>query len=63
MKDLIGKQFKRNVYALSSWTDTVKSVHFVRELKAAGNYFTPKFYVKGSIHNYPISEIVFINKN
>ena len=60
MNDLIGKQFKRNVYGLSTWTDTVQAVWFVRELQNEEKQFTPKFYIKGTIHNYPVSEVVFL---
>lgn len=62
MEALIGKQFKRNVYGLSNWTDIVKQIFIVRSYTKE-NIWKPEIKIKGEkgIRSYDISEIVFIN--
>ena len=61
MKELIGLKFKRNKYGLSNWTDTVLGVQIIKDFNNDGDYFTPRIMVKGSIQNYELEDIVFVN--
>lgn len=61
--DLIGKEFKRDVYGLSIWTDTIKEIRCKYKLIDR----TKKkldFYVIGnnSPYWYAIDEIVLVNQ-
>lgn len=62
MKDLIGKKFKRNVYGLTEWTDTVTNVFIVRSFISKG-IWKPLIGIKGTrgIWSYDLDEIVFID--
>lgn len=62
MKDLIGKKFKRNVYGLTEWTDTVTNVFIVRSFISKG-IWKPLIGIKGTrgIWSYNLDEIVFID--
>ena len=57
---LIGKKFKRNVYGLSKWTQTIQEVNFILSyvVPHGGEYYQPKLMVKGNNHWYSIDEIV-----
>ena len=57
---LIGKKFKRNVYGLSKWTQTIQKVDFIISFNnIEGGYFCkPEMMVKGNNHWYSIDEVV-----
>jgi len=65
MISLIGLKFKRNVYGLSSWTDIINDVDISWEIhfdidNCIKYQRLNKIYVKGTIHWFPIEEIVII---
>lgn len=62
MENLIGKQFKRNVYGLTDWIDTVENVYIIRSY-ITKNTWKPVIQIKGKIGiwSYDIDEIVFVN--
>src|SRR5688500_593067 len=64
MEALIGKQFKRALYGPSLWTDTVQAVYVRWQIVGSWADFkgfqVPEIMVKGSLHVYPLSELVFI---
>lgn len=58
---LVGKRFKRNVYGLSIWTDTISSVSVSHEMVSLkGGTYKPRIWVKGSLHSIPIEEVVIV---
>lgn len=64
MDELIGKSFKRNVYGLSEWTDTVVDVYIAININHdAFSSWTPIFLVQGTMHVFNINEIVFVNSD
>lgn len=60
MKDLIGKKFRRNVYGLSVWEDTVQDV-YVQWKWIDPDVSIPKIRIKGTLHDFSIDEIVITN--
>lgn len=62
MKELIGLTFKRNVYGLSEWTDTVTSVHIRMNCDLDCEYWKPKISILGTrTISYDLEEIVFVS--
>jgi len=61
-EDLIGKSFKRNKYGLSTWTDIIQDVWIIWNLHVieGKRVIIPEFMIKGTLHNYTLSEIVLI---
>ena len=57
---LIGKKFRRNVYGLSKWTQTIQEVKFILSFTTVKDkyFYEPKLMVKGNNHWYSIDEIV-----
>lgn len=57
---LIGKKFRRNVYGLSKWTQTIQEVNFILSFITVKDkyFYKPKLMVKGNNHWYSIDEIV-----
>lgn len=61
MNELVGKEFKRNVYGLSSWTDVVQSTHISWKIIDRGMKLqVPELKIVGTNHEFSLSEIVFI---
>lgn len=60
LPELIGKRFKRNVYGLTEWTDTVKDCWFVYIVNIEKGTTTQEIIVKGSNYDYPINELVIL---
>ena len=57
---LIGKKFRRNVYGLSKWTQTIQEVNFILSFITVKDkyFYKPKLMVKGNTYWYSIDEIV-----
>ncbi len=64
MEELIGKQFKRNKYGISSWIDTIQSIRIIYQYTMIDGYYylIPKIYIIGENNNVPytLDEIVLI---
>ncbi len=59
---LIGRKFKRNLYGLSEWTDTVTEAWYHwRMLQIEGKlYCKPQLYIRGKLTVYSEEEIIFL---
>lgn len=62
-KNIVGKQFKRNKYGLSSWADTIEDFWFTYCYDPHHKVFTilPIIKAKNSGHTFNIKEIVIID--
>lgn len=61
MKDeLIGRTFRRNVYGLSVWEDTIQDVWFSWRLNN-GRMRNVDVMVKGTVHSFPLKDILITN--
>lgn len=59
-EDLVGRKFKRNVYGLSKWTQTIEEVNFIYSFVTENTewFYQPKLMIKGNKYWYSIDEIL-----
>jgi hypothetical protein len=67
LDSLIGLKFKRNVHGLSIWEDTIQRVWIAYNMHVNLDTWTPAYHkptamVQGSLHSYPLSEIVITGR-